>query len=62
MGPVSGHGPAWVNEVLELDLIHDKRLEEARKFVQEAILNGGVKREVSSAPAVLLGEPVIPEE
>lgn len=36
---ISGHGPKWVNQVLEKDIISNPELEEARKFVFENILN-----------------------
>jgi predicted ATPase len=35
---VGGHGPKWVNEVLSKDILNDKELEPARKFVKDAIL------------------------
>lgn len=36
---IGGHGPKWVNQVLEKDLISDSDLEVARKYVLENILN-----------------------
>lgn len=36
---IGGHGPKWVNQVLEKDLISNKDLEDARGFVCENILN-----------------------
>lgn len=35
---IGGHGPKWVNSVLEKDLISNPNLEEARKFVHDNIL------------------------
>ncbi len=35
---IGGHGPKWVNKVLEKDLISSQELEEARKFVYDTIL------------------------
>jgi hypothetical protein len=35
---VSDHGPKWVNEVLEKDIIKSPELENARSFVKEVIL------------------------
>ncbi|KIO50840.1 ATP-dependent nuclease [Flavobacterium hibernum] len=35
---VGGHGPKWVNKVLEKDLLLSEELEEARKFVNNTIL------------------------
>lgn len=32
---IGNHGPKWVNEVLQKDLINDPELEPARKFVEE---------------------------
>jgi hypothetical protein len=34
---IGGHGPKWVNEVLERDLSRDPELETARKFVKKII-------------------------
>lgn len=36
---IGGHGPKWVNEVLEKDLVTNADLEEARSFIFENILN-----------------------
>ena len=36
---IGGHGPKWVNHVLEKDLINAGELEEARKFGKNNILN-----------------------
>ncbi|PWB26251.1 ATP-dependent nuclease [Flavobacterium sp. HTF] len=35
---IGGHGPKWVNKVLEKDLLSSEELEEARKFVNNTIL------------------------
>ena len=35
---IVGHGPKWVNKVLEKDLLLSEELEEARKFVNNTIL------------------------
>lgn len=34
---IGGHGPKWVNTVLEKDLINDPELESARKFIKRLI-------------------------
>lgn len=34
---VAGHGPKWVNQVLEKDLKEDSELEEARRFAQQIL-------------------------
>jgi len=36
---VGGHGPKWINEVLEKDLLNDPELEVARNFVKEILLS-----------------------
>ena len=33
-----GHGPKWVNAVLKRDLLADKDLDEARRFVQRLVM------------------------
>jgi hypothetical protein len=34
---VGGHGPAWVNKVLEKNLLTDPELDAARKFVRKLV-------------------------
>ena len=34
---IGGHGPKWVNKVMELDLLKDSKLEEAREFVRKIL-------------------------
>ena len=34
---IGNHGAKWVNEVLKKDLKNDKKLEEARKFVEQIL-------------------------